>query len=711
MIVDYRKLQRGGHSHMYINGAEVERASSESQHLTDDLTWSLHTKVVRSAHQHLFFLRRLRKFGLPPDILTNFYICTIESILIATSTSHEEWRTPVRDQMFRGREVIGSTRRSKPITKLQLLRMLHDITEWVKMMSLEVILPASSRYQPELEKQKGTEQREHAELILEDLEDIAVLSSSMDECSTPCAKGSSLSNGHCISFDGTSVRNRAPSDVSMSHHRGDEASPDKASTRQALITAESIFTAVVQMIGSLSGNTEAARFILEPSSEMRTGLLKKQLKKFIMPGSVLPFTKHLTNRVYDLLWNTNAWTTRSARHCSSYFIPKNVAARGDWQWEFFADVSSTFADEAIPKLLQSYLKVTRAAQGLTSVSDDEKEAMDRLCETVTSTVKDRIAVTCGHPPRRTAKAGQPGPQLSDLSDTTLEDFCSVHEENASPVAQEHRQSFPVMKAEPNYLPEDTRQFRTVPPRVLQRISAELVRRLESTCCTDLSGICDPLVSQLSKELEDLPGIKVSCEILGGRLLAPESNAVSAIVSEAHDSLVRKYWLMEVLRFDQWTICSISSTIIEAITRYAMIDMKPSRPSPVFDVYNTGTRPFTSVSSELHEEDISNSGQNSGTWKPIWQAESAFTTDGWSTSCSTVSSFSPSEIREIWGDSNLNNDEDCETPKASKCSSGGRPGTFLIAHGGSIQEDLNDLSSLSTIHLPEEKHMDIAACSD
>ncbi|KAI4904962.1 hypothetical protein NFI96_002249 [Prochilodus magdalenae] len=90
MIVDYRKLQRGGHSPLYINGAEVERVSSVrflGVHLTDDLSWSFHTnKAVRSARQRLFFLRRLRKFGLPPDILTNFYRCTIESILTACIT-------------------------------------------------------------------------------------------------------------------------------------------------------------------------------------------------------------------------------------------------------------------------------------------------------------------------------------------------------------------------------------------------------------------------------------------------------------------------------------------------------------------------------------------------------------------------------------------------------------------------------------------------
>ncbi|KAI4890846.1 hypothetical protein NFI96_032433 [Prochilodus magdalenae] len=90
MIVDYRKLQRGGHSPLYINGAEMEWVSSVRflrVHLTDDLTLSLHTnKVVRSACHRLFFLRRLRKFRLLPDILTNFYRCTIESILTACIT-------------------------------------------------------------------------------------------------------------------------------------------------------------------------------------------------------------------------------------------------------------------------------------------------------------------------------------------------------------------------------------------------------------------------------------------------------------------------------------------------------------------------------------------------------------------------------------------------------------------------------------------------
>lgn len=73
-----------------MNGAEVEKVSSVKflgVHLSDDLTWSLHTNtIVRSARQRLFFLRRLKKFGLPPVILTSFYRCTIESILTGCIT-------------------------------------------------------------------------------------------------------------------------------------------------------------------------------------------------------------------------------------------------------------------------------------------------------------------------------------------------------------------------------------------------------------------------------------------------------------------------------------------------------------------------------------------------------------------------------------------------------------------------------------------------
>jgi hypothetical protein len=50
--------------------------------ITDKLKWSTHTdSVVKKAQQRLFNLRRLKKFGLSPKTLTNFYRCTNKSIL------------------------------------------------------------------------------------------------------------------------------------------------------------------------------------------------------------------------------------------------------------------------------------------------------------------------------------------------------------------------------------------------------------------------------------------------------------------------------------------------------------------------------------------------------------------------------------------------------------------------------------------------------
>ncbi len=57
-------------------------------HITKDLTWSAHTDaVLKKAHQRLFFLRRLRKYGTSPSILRSFYTCTVESILTGCITA------------------------------------------------------------------------------------------------------------------------------------------------------------------------------------------------------------------------------------------------------------------------------------------------------------------------------------------------------------------------------------------------------------------------------------------------------------------------------------------------------------------------------------------------------------------------------------------------------------------------------------------------
>uniref|UniRef100_A0AAR2IU34 Reverse transcriptase domain-containing protein n=1 Tax=Pygocentrus nattereri TaxID=42514 RepID=A0AAR2IU34_PYGNA len=89
LIVDMRK-ERRPHRPLFIRELEVERVSSFKYlgvQISEDLTWSLNTKqLVRKAQQRLYFLRRLRRFGMSPVILSNFYNCVIESLLTSCIT-------------------------------------------------------------------------------------------------------------------------------------------------------------------------------------------------------------------------------------------------------------------------------------------------------------------------------------------------------------------------------------------------------------------------------------------------------------------------------------------------------------------------------------------------------------------------------------------------------------------------------------------------
>jgi hypothetical protein len=90
MIGDFRKRQRE-HPTIHIDGTVVERVvrfKFLGVHITDKLNWFTHTdSVVKKSQQRFFNLRRLKKFSLSPKSLTNFYRCTIESILSGCITA------------------------------------------------------------------------------------------------------------------------------------------------------------------------------------------------------------------------------------------------------------------------------------------------------------------------------------------------------------------------------------------------------------------------------------------------------------------------------------------------------------------------------------------------------------------------------------------------------------------------------------------------
>ena len=60
---------------------QVESFKVLGVHINNKLEWSKHTKkVVKRARQSLFPLRKLKRFGMGPEILKRFYSCNIESV-------------------------------------------------------------------------------------------------------------------------------------------------------------------------------------------------------------------------------------------------------------------------------------------------------------------------------------------------------------------------------------------------------------------------------------------------------------------------------------------------------------------------------------------------------------------------------------------------------------------------------------------------------
>ena len=82
LIVEYRK-RRAEHAPIHINGAVVEWVESFKflgVHITNKLStkWSKYIKtVVKRARQYLFPLKRLKRYGMGPQMLKKLYSCTI----------------------------------------------------------------------------------------------------------------------------------------------------------------------------------------------------------------------------------------------------------------------------------------------------------------------------------------------------------------------------------------------------------------------------------------------------------------------------------------------------------------------------------------------------------------------------------------------------------------------------------------------------------
>ncbi len=109
--MDVRRQSKITHTHLHQQDTwrRVSSFKFLCVHIAEDLIWSAHTDaVLKKAHQRLFFLRRLRKFGMSPSILRSFYTCTVESILTGCITAwfgkQHRWQ-PQKPDAFVGGEL------------------------------------------------------------------------------------------------------------------------------------------------------------------------------------------------------------------------------------------------------------------------------------------------------------------------------------------------------------------------------------------------------------------------------------------------------------------------------------------------------------------------------------------------------------------------------------------------------------------------------
>ncbi len=89
MIVDFRRNPPALPPLAIMNSTvtAVESFRFLGTTISQDLKWDNHIdSIVRKAQQRLYFLRQLRKFNLPQELLKQFYSAIIESVLCTSIT-------------------------------------------------------------------------------------------------------------------------------------------------------------------------------------------------------------------------------------------------------------------------------------------------------------------------------------------------------------------------------------------------------------------------------------------------------------------------------------------------------------------------------------------------------------------------------------------------------------------------------------------------
>ncbi len=102
--------------------------------ISQDPKWDTHIdSIVKKAQQRLYFLRQLRKFNLPQELLKHFYSAIIESVLC---TSITVWfSSATKSDLRRLRRVVRTVERiivqPSPVSKITLdpSHLAHSLFE------------------------------------------------------------------------------------------------------------------------------------------------------------------------------------------------------------------------------------------------------------------------------------------------------------------------------------------------------------------------------------------------------------------------------------------------------------------------------------------------------------------------------------------------------------------------------------------------------
>ncbi|KAL7863631.1 hypothetical protein SRHO_G00126150 [Serrasalmus rhombeus] len=172
-------------------------------------------------------------------------------------------------------------------------------------------------------------------------------------------------------------------------------------------------------------------------------------------------------------------------------------------------------------------------------------------------------------------------------------FASVSEAGSSPSLDELLDNtFPIGQSKSSAEVEDGKTcedstdslFLTVPPIVIKEMAEGVAKELESSFNVGFPVyvLYKHLIDDMIEELELLTGIKVTCQVLGGRLFPDKNSVVSRVVREACESLSGASWMNGTSSVDSWTIWCIAHAILRAFVNCAEERFQPRISSPDTD---------------------------------------------------------------------------------------------------------------------------------